>query len=79
MIRILYEDEYITVCVKPVGTLSQCDGQEDRSATVRRIWFPCSGISSAARFTLFTVWTGMWEGLWHLRGRREPRPFFRGR
>lgn len=35
MIRILYEDEYITVCVKPVGTLSQCDGQEDMVSLLR--------------------------------------------
>ena len=29
MIDILYEDKFIAVCVKPVGVLSQSDGERD--------------------------------------------------
>lgn len=32
MIEILFEDRPLAVCVKPVGVLSQCDGQEDMVA-----------------------------------------------
>ena len=36
MIEILYQDKSIAVCVKPVGVLSQCDGQEDLVALLRK-------------------------------------------
>lgn len=40
MMDILYEDRFLMVCVKPVGVLSQCDGQEDM---VRLLWEQCGG------------------------------------
>lgn len=36
MIQILYEDEWLIICVKPVGVLSQCDGQEDLPALLKK-------------------------------------------
>jgi Pseudouridylate synthases, 23S RNA-specific len=33
-IDILYEDRSVLICVKPVGVLSQCDGQEDMPASL---------------------------------------------
>lgn len=36
MIPILYEDKQVVVCVKPVGILSQSDGQEDMVCLLRR-------------------------------------------
>ena len=35
MIEIMYEDSEIVVCVKPVGVLSQCDGEEDMVALLQ--------------------------------------------
>lgn len=35
MIKILYSDPQVVVCVKPVGVVSQCDGEEDMSALLR--------------------------------------------
>ena len=36
MIEMLYEDPQLAVCVKPVGVLSQCDGEEDMAALLRK-------------------------------------------
>ena len=36
MIQILYEDEWLIICVKPVGVFSQCDGQEDLPALLKK-------------------------------------------
>ena len=35
MIEILYEDKDVAVCVKPVGVLSQCDGEKDMVALLK--------------------------------------------
>ena len=35
MIEILFQDSHIVVCVKPVGVLSQCDGQMDMVALLK--------------------------------------------
>ena len=35
MIELLYEDKHLIVCVKPVGVLSQCDGQRDMVCLLR--------------------------------------------
>ena len=36
MIDILYKDNALVVCVKPVGVLSQCDGEEDMVALLKK-------------------------------------------
>ena len=36
MMEILYEDKHLLVCVKPVGVLSQCDGEEDMVALLKK-------------------------------------------
>ena len=35
MIEMLYEDPQLAVCVKPVGVLSQCDGEKDMVALLK--------------------------------------------
>ena len=36
IIELIYEDESVLICVKPVGILSQSDGEEDMPALLRR-------------------------------------------
>ena len=44
VIEILYEDKQIIVCVKPVGILSQCDGEKDMVALLREHFHQSDGI-----------------------------------
>lgn len=52
MIKILYSDPQVVVCVKPVGVVSQCDGEEDMSALLRA--------ELGGSFSPFTGSTEMW-------------------